>query len=376
VRTIFPALVFWLAGSCLTKPTRAKYLAGLAAAAVSVLWNMDTGMVLLVAWVGFNAYLTLADYRQSLLKRIGRCALHAASVGLALLAAVAGYALFAYLRCRQWPHWGELFEFQAAYYVIGYGALPMKPLDLWQLVLLAYLLTGVRCAWRLFTGQAQSRDAYYAFLSLFGIGIFSYYQGRSVLGNLFSIAYPAVLLGLCFYYEIIRTISAARLPPGKVMADGVLRGLLVRSIPLTLIFAYAVAALAVNIPGGVQYWKRYIVPTIKASRTQQVFPETIRYIRDRWRGKEVAIFSERSDEYLYVQSGTVSPFVYAPLAAGTGFISGIKEIQGLIDKHQIQRIFDVQTPNYKRLFCFDGYASRTIDCDSIKLVEMWPKDSP
>jgi hypothetical protein len=194
LRVICGAFFLWYTATYFARKTWWRYLLGCAAAGFSVLWNADTGLVILVAWTGANLFDAAATHLPHLW-RTGRMALlHMAAMCLTLAGAWGAYGLFAWLRSGHWPDLAAFSQYQRIFYQSGYFMLPMNPWEFWQPVILIYVVVIFRIMRQLLARTADATTRWYCFIALYGLGIFSYYQGRSHIWCLPPVVYPAAML--------------------------------------------------------------------------------------------------------------------------------------------------------------------------------------
>ncbi len=75
---------------------------------------------------------------------------------------------------------------------------------MWNMVILIYiagLSYGIKV---LFDRNTDRTIKSIVFLSILGLGIFSYFQSRSYDGNLFAVCYPAILILTIFMDKLLR----------------------------------------------------------------------------------------------------------------------------------------------------------------------------
>ena len=75
----------------LRNPDLAAWLAGYLAAGFWLLWNLDTGLVVLVAWFGLQGFRAIASWREGLPRVIGKLAGHAFLTALTVVLAIGSY---------------------------------------------------------------------------------------------------------------------------------------------------------------------------------------------------------------------------------------------------------------------------------------------
>ena len=115
---------------------------------------------------------------------------------LILVLSVSGYALFAWVRSGRLPDLPAFWQYQEIYYAAGYFMLPMKRCELWQPIIFLYLVVVAGGVRRALQGTADAGTRWNLFIALYGLGVFSYYQGRSEVTCLAAVLYPAMILAV------------------------------------------------------------------------------------------------------------------------------------------------------------------------------------
>lgn len=163
-----------------------------------VLWNFDSGITTIIAWVGF--FILIAAVQAVKHRTLLNHESILFYIVLSTLALGVGLASIILITCdKSGISFDRLFERQKVFYLNGFGMLPI-PLILhpWMAVLGVYVATLVfTLPIILHSGLQSSPKRMIAFyISILGLGLFSYYQGRSHDMNLPTVAWPAVLC--CF----------------------------------------------------------------------------------------------------------------------------------------------------------------------------------
>ncbi len=164
---------------------------------IGLLWNVDGGIPLFAA---FAVWLVAEFCRW----RSGKCFWRGILFGLTVLVTVAaGYGILAII-------YGdlklvEMFKSHQIFYLMGYYMIPM-PLKLnpWQIVVavnILGLLTGLRAYW---FNRVTRYDQFCMFLAIMGIGLFTYYQGRSHDLTLPAVIWAPLILLCSFCDRILR----------------------------------------------------------------------------------------------------------------------------------------------------------------------------
>jgi len=214
LRIVFPSLVVFLLHRALRRRAAGWYYASLTAAALAVLWNPDTGLVVFAAWTGtmvFDAFCR-REFRRALH--------HVLQAGAALVLAYLFFATYLDVRYGSWPRLVQQLSYLDLFYRCGCMMEPMPFAHPWTIVLLVYAAGLLRAVWALVEGKASVRASTVFFLCVMGGGLFSYYQGRSVDATL--LPYPAVLVTVLFADSLAHRIRGAGAWSDRLLLAGIL----------------------------------------------------------------------------------------------------------------------------------------------------------
>lgn len=175
---------------------------------VAIIWNSESGYIVLAGWSFFVVYLKFCNRRigneKNLLKSLFP---YIAAPIATLFLAFTVIELITFFRSGQWLDFGKSFYFQALFYKSGYYMLPMPLLSHpWLLVVLLYAIAATKPLKELvelYQGAQTDfckKNSMYILLVLVGIGIFVYYQGRSYILNLFITSFPLCII-LAFWLD-------------------------------------------------------------------------------------------------------------------------------------------------------------------------------
>jgi hypothetical protein len=244
LRVIEPAFYFWLVKCYFDRPKRWLLLVGYLLAGLGVFWNFDTGGVVLIAWTLTQMYSEWTR-RENLARVALRCGGQLALGAFSLLIATGLYWSFARLRSGQFPELSELTAYQQRFYLLGVTMLPLPVFEWWQVPALFYVGVGFYCVRRSFARDAAPDNPWYFFIALVGLGIFSYYQGRSHALNILHIVHPAALLCCLLTVDMQRRLGAVRWR--EAFGDPSLRFDALRLLALDLMLAVGLWAGVVGI---------------------------------------------------------------------------------------------------------------------------------
>jgi hypothetical protein len=170
---------------------------------IALLWNLDSGVALTgAAGAALFAELIFSKEKQAVLRRI------VVFAGSALVTLLTVFGLI-WLDCGDVPPVLTMLEYLGIFYRGGFTMLPMPaPPAAWCAVAGIYLLgliVGIRQFMAKDFGIMAKMSIY---LSVLGIGLFAYYQGRSHILNLPSVSWPAALLLFLYSDRLARLLRA------------------------------------------------------------------------------------------------------------------------------------------------------------------------
>jgi hypothetical protein len=206
-RSFFPALGLLLAALYLRRPTCGRYLLVSIIAAIASLWNLDTGLVLWIAW---TLTLLAGDASE---REWSRAIRHVLVQFVLLVAAWAAFIVYLRLVSHQWPDPHLLFYFQSMVVQSGYFCVALIVPSAWIFLVLLNLTGLIVAALAHRRGRVDWRERMILLLSLTGIGMFSYYVGRAAESNLIAVCPPGILLAGLLAGEVHARIRLRYLPP-------------------------------------------------------------------------------------------------------------------------------------------------------------------
>lgn len=341
LRVIFSAFFIWYIWQYLKEETRLKYLFGYFMCGLGMLWNMDTGIPVALSWTGFLVYSAISENRWEKKKKIIEISKHLLSLLITGLLSVGAYSLYAYWRSGQFPRWLEALEFQGLFYKSGFNMLPMAPLDLWNIMIFIYLAVFLSCVIALYKGKVTAADKYKIFLVFIGIGIFTYYQGRSHTLCFFPPAYPGLILLASLIYDFRQKYEINKENWKALLNNRIFGWDLVKVIPLIIIFTYGVLNFITVLPA-VGYWAKFnfrelYAPVILEPR----LAEAIEFIKNNKKSDRVVIFSDNND-YLYYKTATCSGLPFSSIVEVFSQ-EQIDLIVKTIQEKKIKQIFYVES---------------------------------
>lgn len=266
---------------------------------VAIFWNVDTG-VPIVAAIGATLF------ARALIGQRGVPSDFLPAAVYVVIAAAALGLCFAGLRLKAGVplNLAEALAYQRIFYGSGFGMLPLPlPFHPWQTVLAVYVAGAVAA---LFGWRAQRAGGATDVLfcsSVLGLGLFTYYQGRSHVYCLMMVLWPAILVGALLTDRVLRAVRQGRMP----------RSMIAAVYPFVLFVGLASVTLVLSAPALIRA-AEVSVATLRETRDPVVADE-LKFIRETRHGRSCLILAQRQGIY-YATFGMASP-VPGPGLIGT-----------------------------------------------------------
>lgn len=212
IRFFWPAVAILFFYHYSNKPTSWRALAVSMVGVIGTLWNMDSGLTIVVAFAGVLVakwvVLWSADRHAY---RNARRQIRNVLLGHAVTFVIAGFSMFVYLFMKvDGPiHWDWLVGSQQLLYGLGLYMLPMPLYPSPWMSLLGIYLIALIVAVRSWAVNPHAKHAdLLSFLSLLGLGLFVYYQGRSHHLNLIAVCWPSLVLIALLADRVLSAVRA------------------------------------------------------------------------------------------------------------------------------------------------------------------------
>ena len=223
-RMIFPILFIFLTWLFILndRSKSQKWIYGLITllAPISVLWNPDTGLVVIATWIIFLFYreFLFLNYKK-MSSVIWKCAKHVLFISFGTFCVFLVFYYYTYVSSGFWPDIASASEYTKVFYFYGFFMLPMPPVHPWNMMILVYCVAiylsvrllidssgilGIRSS----LSQDQSITQLIFVLAILGIGLFNYYVGRSADTNLIELSWPLFLLLIIFTDRLFSEFSS------------------------------------------------------------------------------------------------------------------------------------------------------------------------
>lgn len=302
IRFFFPAvsvsLFYWF---CITK-THIRSLSFSVISSLAIIWNLDTGIFV---FISYGVYLVVSYLfclkNKTLDQKISRKwnkkdYITAFIVHFVVLVGI--LFLFDFLLKITSGHslnYSWIYSYQVVFYKLGYGMMPIpKKTHPWMLVIILYIY-GLNFSLNSFKYHSTYRAELIFYLSILGLGLFTYYEGRSHVANLFKVMWPALIISLFFAEQTIRSIRLKLISPINIIFPAEI-------ITVFLICFALFAANSLNIYTDLRNQfrnqHRFVSPLVSSE---------LQFIKDNtYRGQDCLLLIKNQATY-YAESDLVSP---------------------------------------------------------------------
>jgi len=195
LRIIFPSLILFSVFTYILNPNKFKYLLIIFISSLAILWNFDSGVICFLSFYIYILYEGLIG--NNLRTYASKFFRHTLISGSVLTLTFFLYSIIIYFQSNNFPDWSLFLASPKLFGMVGLTSLPMTVFSVWNLIFLVYLYgiyIGINAV--LFN-KKEPLDKVAFFVSIFGLGISTYYLNRSHDLNLLNVVYPAfILLGI------------------------------------------------------------------------------------------------------------------------------------------------------------------------------------
>lgn len=192
IRLVFPTLLLAYLVYFFARPSALKYYCGLAFFALATLWNLDSGIPTFLTLLIVFAYDKCRDGLS--VKVIKPVLFHLASCAVALL--LPWITLFVFLKMKSgiWPQISWIAYGQSSAYDFAYSMLPVFFNGPWIAVVLIYMIGLTMSLYNLFNKNHSLQNNLMFAATILGLGLFTYFLGRSHFSNIMHCGYPAAIV--------------------------------------------------------------------------------------------------------------------------------------------------------------------------------------
>ncbi len=261
--------------------------------AIGVIWNTETGLVVSTA---FGAYLVSKIvqnldnkllFRKNLLLLITHILVNLILIGM--------FLQYLKIKSGQDLNFGWVFEYQHLFYSLGFMMIPLpSPPNPWVAVLAIYLMGLIISLSSFYKNDNSVKKDMLFYLSILGLGLFVYFQGRSHVLNLVSVCWPALTL-----MAILTSDLLIFLRRGKLIHKNIMLAALGYSI-----FLFSSFSFLLRLPMMVKDMKRQY--STRGQDENKLFANELEFIKLHSAGKDCLLLTQRQGIY-YAETGMRSP---------------------------------------------------------------------
>lgn len=215
LRTLFPSFFLLAASYYFKKKTPALYYAIPVWLSAGVLWNPDTGIIALVSWICVLIYDEVSIFAgggYGIKKTAWKIYFHLSTIAAIAVSFVILYSVGTFAASGVLPDMSKLTLYQRIYYAMGFGAMPMQLIHPWNMVVLVLTASLSAAISGFIAVEKDEKSAYFYrvifLLAVFGLGIFTYYQGRSHDWALVPVLYVPLIAMVLFAGRVFDNIKA------------------------------------------------------------------------------------------------------------------------------------------------------------------------
>lgn len=281
IRFFWPAVILLLFSFYSSNQSRALFYLLAVTSGVTVFWNIDTGVPVLVS-------LAATIFAKSLITQrlVGRAFRSTTIFTIIAIGTIAVCFTLLRLKAGVPLDISEAMAYQKIFYMTGFGMIPMPlSLDPWKAVIAIYAAGAITAltAWR--NGRTSKTYDVLFCSAIMGLGLFAYYQGRSHVFCLILVSWPAILISGLLTDLILRSIRNKTTQVTSLML----------AIPFLVFFS----------PGGITFIslsKRMLDDTLHNLSTLNINKDPVvvdepQPMRDTYRNRDCLILSQRQAIY-------------------------------------------------------------------------------
>jgi len=338
-RVLFPFILIYLTWVYFKgKNKKLIYYLSFVLYSVAILWNTDTGIPVYISWLLVLSYSELYGNIKIGMKNI---LMHVIKGVLIFVSILFCYSLYIRFRYGDFPNFNMGMDYIRLFYDYGYYMIKMEIDRPWNLVILTYMIGIAISAQSLIIKSDTIKTRMIFLISILGVGIFPYYQGRSHDLNLLAICYPCIILVTIFTDDIFQIIRS-KICQGHENNISKFK-LLGTNIPMIIAFMLLILFLSSSFFSIIYNFKSYyayIENNIKAAVIKQPtkITEASEFIKKYTKPNEEILILSLGSEIYYMDSNTICP-LDIPGPAELCLKSDFEKIEKYICNSNAKQIF-------------------------------------
>lgn len=363
-RVFFPALLLLLCSILIKmrESSKCKYVEwiGFLCSGLAILWNIDTGLVVYISYCAFLLYIKLYTYSIMDKKLIKYTLYVITSAILVLIFAVIIICVITYLRTDKLLNLEDILYGQTRFYRDGFYMMRMPLLHPWLILIGIYsvgLVKAIRDISFVRSGEPNYtiiQSAFFFLIPVMGLGIFSYYQGRSHDLVLSAVLWPGVILLVLFTQEYAENIWPV-LSKNPISVKNSIKGKaypIIKFILSGLIISFIISSFAVNMLDNTRLTdaKAMVSKTVKDYKIDEALRLYDYYAID---GKSIDLIMEYSAPIYCLRNDTTIPNIPATVDLFTKveyaqYITYLRTTNNIV-------IFDAKTLKLLEKYCTNEF---------------------
>jgi len=177
IRYIIPSILIFSATLYLKKRSQLVYWSSSSILAILVLWNPEFGIVSYISWLSFHTFNDF--YNKEGKVNFKKILSHWLAGAVILIIVTYLYKLLIYAFYASAPDMGVLWDTIFIFGKLGFGLLPMALVHPWNLIVLVLIFGFLFSIVKWYKKENNPKASVVFLLSILGVGIFFYFQGRS-----------------------------------------------------------------------------------------------------------------------------------------------------------------------------------------------------
>ena len=234
LRYLFPCLLLFLSSLYIKHKNKYFYILCSIICSLSLLWNIDTGIVTTVSWILLNFY---SEFEQKNLSTTFKNILwHITKISAIMIIVVSLFYLYVFIWYGRIVDLSALLQTFSVFSELGYFMLPMPLIHPWNILALTYTI-GIGISIRALIKKNITPWTKIIFLvTIMGTGMLLYYQGRS---------HDNTFFGPSFYFFVLLTLFLDKILSFLENNSNILLSYL--SVMIALILSLSVIFMSINI---------------------------------------------------------------------------------------------------------------------------------
>jgi hypothetical protein len=192
LRLIFPCLILLIAYKYTSGRTNTMRFVGYFLSALSLIWNIETGVIVSISWYLFIVY--IETYTDSIRMNIFKIIKEFLVFITVIFATLSLYYFYIFVRYGNYIQVQEIFQMVNFFTSLGYYMLKMDLIGPWNILIIIYISAFFYALINIGNKLNYQYNSMMFLLSIMGFGLFYYYLGRSTNTNIFPVSWPGIIL--------------------------------------------------------------------------------------------------------------------------------------------------------------------------------------